>query len=152
MHLYYQEEGKSRSRDACVLSHFSCVQLFVTLWTCSPPGSSVHGILQARILEWVSLHQGIFPTRDQTHVSYVSCLGRCVLYHCATWKAPYSSKSRDRSVIKIIDHNGSVDMSVLQRLGWTRKLRSRNYFTERGRKMNSESLIEGIFYSTLYLY
>jgi len=25
----------------------------VTLWTVSPPGSSVHGILQARILEWV---------------------------------------------------------------------------------------------------
>ena len=29
------------------------VRLFVTPWTCSPPGSSVHGILQARILEWV---------------------------------------------------------------------------------------------------
>ena len=34
---------------ACVLSHFSCVQLFAT--PCSLPGSSVHGILQARILE-----------------------------------------------------------------------------------------------------
>ena len=32
------------------LSH---VQLFATAW--SPPGSSVHGILQARILEWVSI-------------------------------------------------------------------------------------------------
>ena len=30
---------------------------------CSPPGSSVHGILQARILEWVALLQGIFPTQ-----------------------------------------------------------------------------------------
>ena len=28
---------------------------------CHPPGSSVHGILQTRILEWVPLHQGIFP-------------------------------------------------------------------------------------------
>ena len=31
-----------------------------------PPGSSVHGILQARILEWVAIHpllQGIFPTQ-----------------------------------------------------------------------------------------
>ena len=34
---------------ACVLSHFSHV------WLCSPPGSSVHGILQARILEWVAM-------------------------------------------------------------------------------------------------
>ena len=33
---------------ACMLSH---VQLFVTPVDCSPPGSSVHGILQARILE-----------------------------------------------------------------------------------------------------
>ena len=32
---------------------------------CSPPGSSVHGILQARILEWVaiSFSRGIFPTQ-----------------------------------------------------------------------------------------
>ena len=28
---------------ACTLSRFSCVWLYVTLWTCSPPGSSVHG-------------------------------------------------------------------------------------------------------------
>ena len=38
----------------CVLSLFSCVQLFVTPH-CSPPGSSVHGILQARILEGTGL-------------------------------------------------------------------------------------------------
>ena len=33
---------------------------------CSPPGSSVRGILQTRTLEWVArfLLQGIFPTRD----------------------------------------------------------------------------------------
>ena len=32
---------------------------------CSPPGSSVHGILQVRILEWVAIPfiQGIFPTQ-----------------------------------------------------------------------------------------
>ena len=29
---------------------------------CSPPGSPVHGILQARMLEWVALFQGIFLT------------------------------------------------------------------------------------------
>ena len=36
----------------CLVSH---AQLFVTSWTCSPAGSSVHGILQARILEWVAM-------------------------------------------------------------------------------------------------
>ena len=40
---------------------------------CSTPGSSVHGILQARILEWVStsFSRGSSWPRDQTHVSYV---------------------------------------------------------------------------------
>ena len=39
----------------CVLSLFSHVQLFVTLWTSSLPDSYVHRILQARILEWVAM-------------------------------------------------------------------------------------------------
>ena len=49
---------------------------------CSPPGSSVHGILQARILEWVAMpsSRGSSQPRDQTCVSYVSCIGRQVLY------------------------------------------------------------------------
>ena len=38
-----------------VYSLFSHVQLFVTFMDCSPPGSSVLGILQARILEWVAI-------------------------------------------------------------------------------------------------
>ena len=48
---------------------------------CSPPGSSVHGIFQARILEWVaiSFSRGSFQPRDWTHVSYVSCLNKRVL-------------------------------------------------------------------------
>ena len=38
---------------------------------CSPPGSSVHGILQARILEWVAIpfSRGISQPRDQIRVS-----------------------------------------------------------------------------------
>ena len=40
----------------CMLRHFSCVQLFVTIWTLySPPGSSVHGMFQATILELVAM-------------------------------------------------------------------------------------------------
>ena len=43
---------------------------------CSPPDSSVHGILQARILKWgaISFSRGCFPPRDQTHISKVSCI------------------------------------------------------------------------------
>ena len=56
---------------------------------CSPPGSSVHGILQARILEWVAMasSRASSPPRDQTHVSYVSCIGKQVLTTCATSEA-----------------------------------------------------------------
>ena len=41
---------------------------------CSPPGSSVHGILQARILEWVaiSFSKGSSRPRDQTQVSSIA--------------------------------------------------------------------------------
>ena len=49
----------------------------------SPLGSSVHGILQAKILEWVAMpfSTGSSWPRDQARVSYVSCIGRQVLYH-----------------------------------------------------------------------
>ena len=49
----------------------------------SLPGSSVHGILQARILEWVVLpfSEGSSQPRDRTHVSYLFCIGRQVLRH-----------------------------------------------------------------------
>ena len=64
----------------CKLSHFSSVS--VTLWTVSPPGSSVHGILQARILEWAAIpFSGIFLTRGGTLLSYISCTARQALYH-----------------------------------------------------------------------
>ena len=53
---------------------------------CSSPGSSHHGISQARILEWVaiSLSGGSSWPRGWT---LVSCIGRRILYHWATWKA-----------------------------------------------------------------
>ena len=40
--------------DVCTLSHFHCVTFYDPL-DCNPPGSSVHGILWARILEWVAI-------------------------------------------------------------------------------------------------
>ena len=62
-----------------------------TLWSCplsnlieySSLHSSVHAILQASVLEWVAMpsSRGSSRPRDQTHVSYVSCVGWWVLYH-----------------------------------------------------------------------
>ena len=51
----------------------SVVSNSVTSWTCSLPGSSVHGIFQARILNWVaiSLSKVSSWVKDQTWVSYI---------------------------------------------------------------------------------
>ena len=65
-------------RVVCVwmLSHFSGVQLFVTLWTVAHWAPLPMGILQARILEWVVMpsSRGSSQPRDWTHLSYVSAL------------------------------------------------------------------------------
>ena len=67
----------------CVLSLFSHVQFFVTLWTITHQASMSMGILQARILEWVAVpsFRGSSQPRDWIHISYVCCIGRWVLYH-----------------------------------------------------------------------
>ena len=60
------------------------------LCDCSPPGSSVHGILQARILEWVaiSFSRGSSRPRDGTSVS---CLDRQILYQLRHLGSSYLS-------------------------------------------------------------
>ena len=67
----------------------SVVQSCLTVWDpmdCSLPGSSVYGIFQARILEWVAISssRGSSWPRDWTRVS---CIGRQMLYHWATREA-----------------------------------------------------------------
>ena len=54
----------------------------------SLPGSSVHGIFQERILEWVAISSlGSSWPKDRTCVSWASCIGRWILYHSATWES-----------------------------------------------------------------
>ena len=70
---------------ACVCG-YSVAQLYPTLcdpMNCSPSGSSVCGILQPRILEWVAIcfSRGSSWPRDWTQVSCVSCFGRWILNH-----------------------------------------------------------------------
>ena len=69
----------------CVLNH---VQLCDPM-DHSPPGSSVHGIFQARISKWVAAfysRRSSWP-RDQTLVSCISCIDSFVLYRYTTWGA-----------------------------------------------------------------
>ena len=84
--------GQNGNRHTCLCAH-SVARLCPILgdpMNCSPPGSSVHGISQARILEWVTISssKGSSLPRDGNWVSFVWCIGRWSLYFGATWEAP----------------------------------------------------------------
>ena len=80
--LYTEEQ----STDKVFSTNSVCVhvQLCPTLCEsigCSPPGSSVHEFIPARILEQVAMLQGVFsPQRSNRHL-LLSCIGRWILYH-----------------------------------------------------------------------
>ena len=72
-----QVEGTASAkmlRPVVTVKSLSHVQLFVTPVCCSPPGSSVHGILQARVLEWVAIafSRGSSRPRNRTQVSHIA--------------------------------------------------------------------------------
>ena len=81
------EEGYYLNCLECVCAQ-SCQNLCNPV-NCSPPGFSVHGVLQARILE-----------QDWTHISCASGIGRQILYHWATWEAPNCLESYHKSLQK----------------------------------------------------
>ena len=74
----------------------ACTCVLSGVWLLATPltiacltGSSVLGIFQARILEQVaiSFFRGSSQPRSQTCVSCISCIGRRILYHWATWES-----------------------------------------------------------------
>ena len=72
----------------CVCVCCSVAQLSMTLFDsvdCSPPGSSLRGGFQARILQWVAVSYSSWSSlpRDLTQVSRIAPFGRWILYHCA---------------------------------------------------------------------
>ena len=73
----------------CVSVTQSCPALCHPM-DCSPSGSSVHGILQARRLEWVAISssRGSSLPRDQTQVSRVSCVAGKFFYRLNHLESP----------------------------------------------------------------
>ena len=71
----------------CACSVASAVSNSLRPRGCSLPGSSAHGVLQARILQWVSMlsSRGSSQPREQSHIS---CFGTRILSH---WRPPYVS-------------------------------------------------------------
>ena len=76
---FLEQWGQMGKGKVKVLISQSCLTLCDPM-DCSPPGSSVHGTLQARILEWVSIpfSRGSSQSKDRTQAS---CTGRWILYH-----------------------------------------------------------------------
>ena len=91
-----------------MLSYFSCVPTLCKSMDCSLPGSSVHGILQARIMEWVAMPSSKVSSQpgDQTQVSYISpaLVGR-FFTTSTSWEASYTCLA---SPIISINHQNCV--------------------------------------------
>ena len=88
---------------ACMLSCFSSVQLFATLWTIARQTPLSMEILQARILEWVAMSssKGSSPLRDQTHISSPALAGMfCTT--SATWEVPLTSCKSFYSISRML--------------------------------------------------
>ena len=83
----------------CVLS---CLTLCHPV-ACSLPGSSIHGIFQAEIREWVAVFysRGSSQPRDRTRIFCVSCIGRQLCYRWATWEAHHLHDSDSNSYLQI---------------------------------------------------
>ena len=73
---------------ACMWSHFSCVRLFMTLWTVAHQAPLSMGISRQEC--WSGLDISFsrdLPDPGTEPVSCVSCTDKQILYHCAIWKA-----------------------------------------------------------------
>ena len=90
---YMQSESESEVAQSCPTR---CDPM-----DCSPPSSSVHGILQARVLEWgaISFSRGSSWLRDWTQVSRIA--GRCFnlwatrVHHVRCWAEWSTSCNED---------------------------------------------------------
>ena len=93
----------------------------------SPSGSSVQAIFQARILQWVAISssKGSSRPRDQTDVSWISCIGRQILYTAPGGKPPFdipfsrgSSRPRDRTLVSSIADRRFTIWATREALFW----------------------------------
>ena len=133
---YYCQTGEDSLlwNDVCMLSRFSNVRLFADPMDCSQPGSSVHGFLQTRILEWgaMSPSRGSSQPRiEPTSPVVWALVGRFfttetpekpIMEPWVTVKPAYSFWYLvQRKATTVIDHSviiGEVGTRVLPLLWW----------------------------------
>ena len=109
----------------------SCPALFDPMG-CRLPGFSVHGILEARILEWVSISfsRRSSQPRDWTHISCTTC----GVYHLSHQGSPQKAEHRRTDVFEL------WCWRRLLRVTWTAR-RPNQYIAK---EMNSEYSVEGL--------
>ena len=133
------------------------LQSHPTLWgpkDCSLPGSSVHGILQARIVKWVAMSSfmGSSWLRDWTYVSYISCIG--IFTTSITWEAPFNPGMFDSGIepwspTMQVDfllseppgklfcvHNAFQKLFLLKHSKWPIKIQRQKEIKEQKKKIN----------------
>ena len=72
----------------CVCSAAHSYSTLYHLMDCNPPGSSVHGIIQARILEWLDISSSRGSSGPRFELASPPCsayVGKQTVYHCASW-------------------------------------------------------------------
>ena len=85
------------------------------------PTSSVHGIFQARILEWVTIshYRGCSRSRDQTHISCASCIGRQILHHWVHLGISWESGEADDWMCCLVGiKSWAVESNICPRPKW----------------------------------
>ena len=101
------------------------------------PASPLYGFFQARILEWfaISFSRGSSQHRDWVHVSWVSCIGRLILYHWVmekamaphfgtlAWKIPWMEEPGRRQSMGLlrVGHDWATSLSLFTFMHWRRK-------------------------------
>ena len=116
----FHSQRKPMPKNAQVLVAQSCPTLFDPM-DCSPPGSSVHEIFQARILEWVaiSFSRGSFQPRNWTRVS---CIVKSQSQECERSvfiTIPKKGNAKDCSnycTIALISHASTCEMSAMHKI------------------------------------
>ena len=105
----------------CVLSCFSCDQLFCDTMDCSLPGLSVHWILQASMLKCVAIpsSRGSSWPRNQTCISCGSCIEGGFFYLWATGEtlSPYNTIYL-YLIAQLVKNPPAMQETPVQFLGW----------------------------------